>query len=308
METDRSRKGWIFDIKRFAVHDGPGIRTTVFLKGCGLSCAWCHNPESIHAQPELLLNPSRCIGCGACVEVCPNDVHSFNESGEHLLRRDRCNHCGKCVDACYSEALLMAGRETTVGEVVDILAEDRSFYETSGGGVTLSGGEPLLQNEFALSLLRCCKEEGFHTAVDTSGHLPWEAIEKALPYIDLVLYDLKSMDSEVHKQYTGSGNDRLLANLKRIDESGVPIEIRMPIIPTVNDTNGSIESAGRFLTALNNIKEVRLLAYHRYAGSKYLSVGRPNHMPDVESPSKKYLREIAGRMRKFEGITVTGID
>lgn len=328
------RKGWIFDIKRYAVHDGPGIRSTVFLKGCGLACRWCHNPESISSAPELLLQAARCIGCGACVQVCPNEVHRFDEEGVHHIARDRCVRCGRCVESCYAGALLMAGWEVTVEEVVKTLREDREFYETSGGGITLSGGEPFIQSDFTLALLKACKEEGFHTAVDTSGHVPWHAIEQALPYIDLVLYDLKHMDPEAHKQNTGAPNDRILINLKKISEwrgkeavsrgsatvveeaaagaspdqrgAGVPIEIRIPVIPTLNDHDEFIEQAGDFLGSLDAVKTVRLLAYHNFAGSKYESVGRANTLPDVDSPTKESLKEMAGKLRRQGKFAVVG--
>ena len=298
MEPEGSRKGWIFDIKRFAVHDGPGLRTTVFLKGCVLSCIWCHNPESIAFKPQLLLHPERCIGCGACVEACPNNAHSLNGNGEHLFLRERCDQCGACVQECFPEALLMAGRQVCAAEVVEALQADRAFYESSKGGITLSGGEPFLQGDFTLSLLRCCKDEGFHTAVDTSGHVSWNVIEKALPYVDLILYDLKHMDPREHARLTGSANDLILANLMRLEKSGVPIEIRFPVIPTVNDGAENIESLGRFLASVGAVKTVRLLSYHSFAGSKYAGVGRPNTMPAVDSPTKEHLDDIAAKIQR----------
>ena len=292
-------EGWIFDIKRFAIHDGPGVRTTVFLKGCSLHCLWCHNPEGINPRPEVLVHPERCISCGACLEVCPNGAHQVTETGQRIYDRDSCDLCGRCVEACYAEALVMAGKRASVEDVMAIVREDAAFYETSGGGVTLSGGEPLLQGDFTAAVLRQCKAEGFHTAIDTCGHASWEVIEETLPHVDLALYDLKHMSPQQHKRYAGATNRLILDNLRRISDYGVPIEIRMLIVPTINDFQESVESAARLLSSLENITAVRLLAYHRLAGSKYRSLGQENSMPDVPSPSASQMRQIATWIRRY---------
>lgn len=297
LAPDAAREGWVFDVKRYAVHDGPGLRTAVFLKGCALACAWCHNPESISPKPELALRPDLCIGCGICVEVCPNGVHRFTSSGEHLLGRDRCALCGRCAEACYAEALTMVGRKRSVASVLDELLEDRAFYEASGGGVTLTGGEPLVQPSFTAALLHACKAAGLHTALDTSGHVPWTVIATALPAVDLMLYDLKHLDPREHRRHTGATNALILENLRRLSEVGVPIEIRIPVVPTVNDAPDHLEAIGQFLGSLDNVVAVRLLAYHRLAGSKYASVGRPNTLPAVETPSREHLEAAAARIR-----------
>ena len=286
-------RGWIFDMKRFAVHDGPGVRTTVFLKGCSLHCTWCHNPEAINPKPEVLVHPERCIGCGTCFEVCPNGAHNVAETGERRYDRNLCEVCGRCVEACYAEALVMAGRKVSVDDVMSVVREDVAFYETSGGGVTLSGGEPLVQGEFATAVLRQCKAEGFHTALDTCGQANWGVIKKVLPYVDLVLYDLKHNSPRQHKKYTGTSNQRILGNLRRICDYGVPVEVRMLIVPTINDSRKVIESAAEFLSPLDNITAIRLLAYHRLAGSKYQSLGLENSMPDVPSPDTSQMQQIA---------------
>lgn len=296
--SSRSLKGWVFDIKRFAVHDGPGVRTTVFLKGCSLRCVWCHNPESINPYPELLIHPSRCIACGACLEVCPHGAHQMTADGERTYDRDLCTLCGRCAASCYAEALVMAGHRVSVDDVMAVVREDATFYAVSGGGVTLSGGEPLFQGKFATALLQQCTAEGFHTALDTCGHVRWDIVEHALPYVDLVLYDLKHISAKCHKQYTGESNRLILKNLRRLDGSDVPIEIRMPIIPTINDSRKTIDTAARFLASLSNITAVRLLAYHRLAGSKYHSLGRENTLPDVAPPSGSQMRRIAGWIRQ----------
>ena len=297
LKGGREIKGFIFDIKRFAVHDGPGIRTTVFLKGCPLSCWWCHNPESINPKPELVLFEDRCIGCGGCFEVCPQKAHEILPDGTRVYHRERCISCGRCVEVCYAEALVMVGREVTVEEVMAELRKDAPFYESSGGGITLSGGEPMFQPRFALAILERCKSEGFHTALDTSGYAPWKAYERALPYVDLVLYDLKHIDPAAHRKYTGASNKLILENLVRIGESGVPIEIRMPIIPGVNDGREDIEGAAEFLKGVKNITQVTLLPYHRFGEAKYERLGREYKLKGLQPPARERVEEIAEWIR-----------
>ncbi len=202
-------KGLIFNIQRFSIHDGPGIRTTVFFKGCSLRCFWCHNPESIHPHPQIQLFLQKCIGCGKCFEICPVGAHCMID-GERVFLRELCRNCGKCAEICYADALVLAGKWLTAREVMDEVEKDKPFYENSDGGVTISGGEPLLQADFARALLEECKKEGLHTVVDTAGNVPWEAFEKVLPFTDLFLYDLKAADEEFHRQVTGAGNARIL--------------------------------------------------------------------------------------------------
>ena len=289
----------IVDIKHFAVHDGPGIRTTVFLKGCPLRCIWCHNPESVRTVPEIaLLN--RCTLCGRCAEVCR--CHRI-EKGKHLIDRTSCTGCGRCVSACLCNALVLYGKSFTPEGLMPELLTDRLFYEHSGGGITVSGGEPLLAPEFCRDLFRLLKTEGIHCAVDTCGNIPWNAFETVLPFADLFLYDLKQMDSDLHRQYTGAPNERILENLKHLDDTGKPIEIRMPIIPGLNDDPGEIASAGRFLGGLKHIIAVRLLPYHSFARSKYQAIGHADTMPAVESPSKEKLDHLAAQMQKEMGKT-----
>ncbi|MDD4540362.1 MAG: glycyl-radical enzyme activating protein [Lentisphaeria bacterium] len=289
--------GRIVDIKRFAVHDGPGIRTTVFLKGCTLRCRWCHNPESIRPEPELGLIATKCVSCGDCVPACPRHAHAISADGQHHIDRQLCNGCGQCVDSCYRQALELYGQEMSPADVAAVIREDRAFYESSKGGATLSGGEPLLQSDFCAELLAMLRQEGLHCAVDTCGNVPWTAIEKVIPYTALFLYDLKHINSAKHRQGTGAGNELILANLRRLATTGRPIEIRMPIIPGYNDDDDTLRQAGAFLASLPNISAVKILGYHSLARSKYLAIGRDDTMPDVPSPSKADLQHVADTLK-----------
>lgn len=278
-------KANIFEIKRFAVHDGDGIRTTVFFKGCPLRCLWCHNPESLEAKPQLAWYSHKCIGCGECVSACPKGAHSVAE-GVHGFDRDLCAACGKCVDACPGDALTLYGREITVAELLPLLLEDRDFYESSGGGVTLSGGECLLQADFCAELLKALKGEGIHTAVDTCGFVSRQALDKVIPFTDVFLYDLKAYDEDVHIRCTGQSNKLILENLCYLDDCGKKAEIRIPFVPGWNDDQ--MEKIAAFLKELSNITGVRVLPYHNYAGSKYRALDIPDTLPE-QLPDKNAL-------------------
>ena len=284
----------LVDIKHFAVHDGPGIRTTVFLKGCPLRFLWCHNPESVRSEPELALL-EKCVKCGACAEVC--SCHRV-EGGSHVLDRGRCVACGRCVDACLFDALVLYGRKVTPEEILPELLEDRLFYTQSGGGVTLSGGEPLLHPAFCAELFGLLQHEGIPCAMDTCGEVPWSAFEAVLPVTELFLFDLKQMDPERHRRCTGVSNERILENLRRLSDTGKEIEIRMPLVPGFNDEEENLEAAGRFLAGLKPLRGVRLLPYHSFGRSKYRAVGHPDTMPDVASPSSEQLAHAADILRK----------
>lgn len=264
--------GTIFDIQHFSVHDGPGIRTTVFLKGCNLRCAWCHNPESQNAKTELMIRRSSCIGCGACILQCGRKARIL--SGEELIyMRERCTECGKCVQVCYTDTLKMTGRELSAEQVVDEVTKDIHLYQNSGGGVTFSGGEAMLQLDFLEEVLSRCKALGIHTAVDTAGDVPWEHFQRILPYTDLFLYDLKCMDPETHRKFTGKENDRILANLEKLKFAG-NIWIRIPCLQGVNDSEEEIRRYGSFLENPGNIRRVELLPYHSYGENKYQMLDR----------------------------------
>ena len=270
-------KAPVFEIKRFAVHDGDGIRTTVFLKGCTLECVWCHNPEGISFSAQLAYYEEKCINCGGCVGVCNEGAHIIKDN-RHFFDRNKCVGCGKCVDMCLGQALVFYGKEMSVDEVMDILLEDKAFYETSSGGVTLSGGECLCHADFCSELLKRLKKEGINTAVDTCGFISQEKIDKVIDYTDVFLYDIKAFDSSVHKMCTGHDNDRILKNIKYIDSKNKSIEVRIPYVPGFN--SDQIEKIGNFLGSLKNITKVRVLPYHNFARSKYMSLDMEDALPE----------------------------
>lgn len=247
-------KGCISDLKRFAVHDGDGIRTTVFFKGCPLNCLWCHNPESISFQPQTAFYQNKCIGCGEC-------------------KKD-----GFSPENCLGDARIFYGKRMSVEELLPLLLEDLPFYETSGGGVTLSGGECLCQADFCADLLKRLKAEGIHTAVDTCGFVPKSALEQVLPFTDVFLYDLKAYDEDVHLRCTGQSNKLILENLLYLDSLGAKIEVRIPYVPDTND--GQMQKIADFLRPLKSVKKVKILPYHNYAGSKYEALGMENTLPE----------------------------
>lgn len=271
-------EAWITDIKRMAVHDGDGIRTTVFFKGCPLRCLWCHNPESLHPEPVIGYYENKCIGCGECLAVCKSSAHRLTE-GKHIFLREHCSACGECERVCLGEALKIYGKKYTVDALLPMLLEDKSFYDASGGGVTLSGGECLCQADFCAALLRALKEQNIHTAVDTCGFVPRESIDRVLPYTDTFLYDIKAIDEKVHIQCTGRSNRLILENLRYIDTKNKAIEIRIPYAPGYNSQE--MEKIAAFTATLKNVQKVRILPLHNYAGSKYAALGMENHTPSL---------------------------
>lgn len=255
----------LFNIQHFSVHDGPGVRTVIFFKGCNLHCRWCHNPESIRSAKEILLYPERCIGCGACVEQCPVKAHNF-EGGRHTIDWGKCIHCFRCCEECYADALVCVGEERETDVVLKEILRNKGYFEQSGGGVTFSGGECMLQSEALIELLKGCKAEGIHTAVDTAGNVPWSYFEEVMPWTDLFLYDIKVYDPDVHKRCTGVTNERILDNFRKLADQDVGIIVRIPYIPELNGTE--LEGIAAFLSGYPQIR-AELLPYHSMGNSKY---------------------------------------
>jgi pyruvate formate lyase activating enzyme len=265
--------GVTFNVQRFSTEDGPGIRTTVFMKGCLLRCKWCHNPEGLSPKPELVWYDVRCIGARECLKVCPEGALELTPEGMRL-DRGRCTVCDLCQQACPAGALEVIGREWTAEELYAEVAKDRAFYETSGGGVTVSGGEPVMQAEFVEAFLRLCREGGIHTALDTCGHADWGIYERLLPFVDLVLYDLKLIDRERHREGTGVYPDRILENARRIAQAGTPMWVRTPVIPGYTDDEDNIARLAAYIRdELSTVERWDLLAYTNLGQPKYSRLG-----------------------------------
>ncbi len=290
--------GIIFDIKKYALHDGPGIRTTVFLKGCPLCCLWCHNPEGIGATPQILYNNRRCIACGECLSVCPEGALSITSEG---ITTDSamCKSDGTCAEICPAEARELVGKTALPEDILDTIKKDIPFYDQSGGGVTFSGGEPLMQPNFLLECLTLCGQEGIHRAVDTTGYAKLESIKQIAMQTDLFLYDLKLMDSEKHKQFTGVSNHSILNNLKYLARSGAQIIIRFPLIPGINDDNENIDLVGMYLRILPEIENVHILPYHRHQENKYVRLDVENKVRDIPVPTSEDLSRAKKRLEGF---------
>jgi pyruvate formate lyase activating enzyme len=270
-----STTGMIFDIRKYTIHDGPGVRTTVFFKGCPLACAWCCNPESQARSPELVWVRERCLGCDGCLEVCPRDALGTGEGGR-TIDRAACDGCGRCAERCPGGALNLLGRWVTVDEVLAEVARDALYFEGSGGGLTLSGGEPLAQPEFAAELLRRykCEEKGRHTAVETCGYAEWGVVERIAPLVDLFLYDLKVMAPEAHVRLTGRDNRPILANAERLARGGHGLVLRLPLIGGVNDSEANLTATAEFARSLPGVTRIDLLPYHRLGEPKYGRLAR----------------------------------
>jgi len=285
-------KGIIFDIKRYAIHDGPGIRTTIFLKGCSLRCQWCQNPEGQETNPEIILRSSRCATeCNECVSVCPQDAISKDRNSIEIDRA-KCDLCRKCEEVCAYEALEVVGREVTAKELMDEIEKDKIFFDESGGGITFSGGEPLMQLDFLEALLKEIKKENIHVTLDTSGYVSFEDLDRISDKVDLFLYDLKIMDNEKHEKYTGVSNKLILENLRKLAERGKSVAVRIPLVSGINDDNQSIHILVDFLQSLKNINQISLLSYHRGGREKYKRLRKEKLPKTFRSPSDKRIEEI----------------
>ena len=289
-------KGIVFDIKGFAVHDGPGIRTTVFLKGCPLRCDWCHNPESQSGKPVLAQFARNCICCGRCLLRCPNGALSQGET-QIFIDRALCVGCGTCAQTCYAEALVLRGKVMTVEEVMAEVRKGKPFYDNSGGGMTISGGEPLQQAEFALALLKAAKAEGIHTCLDTSGYAPWTTLEQMLPYVDVVLYDLKGVSPALHRARTGRPNSLIMQNLQALTSDGVVVKVRMPMVPGYNDDEAAVRDIAAFLASLKHVPPVEMLPYHRLGESKYEALGIEGGL-HLDPPERSSIEALAALVRE----------
>lgn len=292
----------IFDIKRYAIHDGPGIRTTVFFKGCPLRCEWCHNPESWETGRERGLRAGRCVACGSCIGACPHQAISL--AGDQPTTDDkRCTLYGACVDVCVAEARQIIGRRVEVGDLISEIEKDLIFYDESGGGVTFSGGEPLMQPEFLLGLLLECKARDIHTAVDTSCHARSEVIDGVSPHVDLFLCDLKHMDSGSHERGSGAPNGMILDNIRRIAAAGRNIILRLPLVPGFNDDDLNLEATGKFAASLGAVVQIDVLPYNSGGSAKSARLASQRSTLKATPPEDKQLKRAAEKLRSF-GLTV----
>jgi len=289
----------IFDIKRYAINDGPGIRVVIFFKGCNLHCAWCHNPESISSKVEKMYAPAKCIKCGSCVEACPEKAITLTTEGIST-DPERCVLCGKCADVCPTKAIEMSGKVMTVDEIMDIIEKERIFFDQSGGGVTFSGGEPLVHAKLLIELLDECGRRGIHRAVDTAGNVSTETIKEVAKRTDLFLYDLKMMDAIQHQKWIKANNELILQNLKVLSDSGAHIIIRIPLIDGINDSEKNIELTAKFIASLEgDRKAIHLLPYHNIAQNKYMKLGKPDDFEKLKEPDQETQRKAIATFAKY---------
>ncbi len=294
-------KGIVTDIQRYSLHDGPGIRTTVFLKGCNMKCGWCHNPENINKNLQLEFFEKKCINCGDCFQICNYNVHK-SINGQHIIEYDRCRKCGKCVKFCYSEALIMVGKKITVKEIYNEIKQDIPYYQDSGGGVTISGGEVFFQKDFSYKLLSYCKSQGIHTAVETNLSGEWDIIKTVLPVIDLVIFDIKFINNELHKKWTGISNKNILENAKKISQMNKDIIIRTPVIPEVNENE--IKKIADFIKDFENLICYELLPYNPLGEDKYKRLGMKCVTGGTRPLDDKKMEELAEIARKIKVTTL----
>lgn len=293
-----SEKAIVFDIQRASLHDGPGIRTTIFLKGCPLNCLWCHNPEAVESKRQLFFHFDKCTQCGDCEKVCEDDVHHFID-GKHTIDYDKCTLCGKCVEACNFDALKIIGNEMGVDEVMHEIMADVDFYNNSGGGMTLSGGEPLLQLDFSIELLQRSREVGIKTCVETSGFIAIEQFKKVLPLVDIFLFDYKLTGSEIHTKFTGVPNERILENLDLAYNYGVPIILRCIIVPGINDTDTHFNGICNLNKEYPDLKGIEILPYHTMGNGKRISIGIDETLSHLETVPPEMAEEWIARLKQM---------
>jgi len=291
--------GLVTNIQGYSIHDGPGIRTVVFMKGCGLECRWCSNPECISPHAEIGLVKALCTKCGKCAGVCPNNALVFKIGKLPVIDRVRCNGCGECVAVCSYKALVLYGKPMTAEEIYDAVERDKMFYEASGGGVTVSGGEALLQPQLVCELFEKCHKAGIHTCIETAGCAAESALKQVLPLTDYVLYDIKHMNSDKHREYTGKTNELILANAKVVAASGVATLFRMPLIPGINDDVQNIKETVDFLKSLGITPRIELMPYHRLGKGKYESLNKKYSLSDILQPEPQHLESIVKAFESY---------
>lgn len=293
------KKGTIFNIQKMSIHDGPGIRTTVFFKGCPLNCLWCSNPESQKVEKEVACFQSRCVTCGYCAEVCPKGLIEAQPPFE-ITNREECDLCEICVKECCTNAKKVVGEDYTVDELLKEIMKDKSFYDSSGGGVTFSGGEPLMQSAFLKEILAACRENGVHTAIETTGMTDTDSLIETAALLDLIFYDVKHMDDETHRDITGVSNERIIANLAALAKAHDNIVVRIPVIPGINDSTENLRKTADYAASLN-IPTIELLPYHNLGEVKYGQLGREYALADTQKPSEEQMNALADEMRNAVG-------
>lgn len=290
--------GKVFNIMKYSIHDGPGIRTTVFLKGCPLNCQWCHNPEGQGLDQELMYRPDRCIGCGRCIEMCPNGAVILSE-GKLVYHRDQCQACGQCCKTCHAGVRELVAKTMSMEEVMAEIEKDLIFYDESGGGVTFSGGEALLQPDFMLEILKKCRTKEIHTAVETCGFVKLDSLKTISNYVNLILYDLKIMDSRKHQDVTGAPNELILANLLWLAKNYPQVIVRVAIIPGINDDEENLSKMGEFIASLKSVQDVHIFPYHKTGVEKYQRLGLEYLLSDLNSPDDERMAQIARKLEQF---------
>ena len=297
-------QGKIFDIQRFSIHDGTGIRTNVFLKGCPLSCVWCHNPESIEGAGEIAFYADKCRSCGACCTACPKNCHTIDENALHVFTRTACLRCGVCTEKCVYGALVVIGKTVTAKEALETVKKDEPFYRNSNGGLTISGGEPFFQSEFALALLQLARKGGLHTCVETCGAADFDTIEKAAQWTDIFLYDIKETSEVKHVEYTGFSNQLIIENLEKLDAIGAKIILRCPIIPGLNDNIEHFQKLALLAAKLKNVFQIDIEPYHPLGISKAAAIGKKIRHNDTALPTEEKKNEWAESLRKYTTVPV----
>ena len=298
------RKAFIFNKQKYNMYDGPGVRTLVFFKGCPLRCKWCSNPEGLERKYQIMFKPTTCVSCGSCVPVCPQKIHSISSTGEHILDRSiDCIGCGQCVEVCVPDALKVAGQQVPVSELLEYIEQDRAFYDQSGGGVTLGGGEVTSQPAAAINLLQACKQEGLHTAIETCGYTKKETILRFAKYVDLFLFDLKHIDPDRHFELTGVRNEMILENLEELLMKRNHVKVRMPMLKGINDSEAEIRGVIEFLRPFREFKNfegIDLLPYHKLGVNKYVQLGMDYPIKGDPSLDDADLDRIEGWIREYD--------